>query len=153
MNKFLIQRFEVLFSKILKRRLLPFIEEHVFDIMNEKNFTHYYREEHVGDKVYIRPIFDITCYDLVIIAIIINELINPEFMKETGLDMIPIKNAEFFTWLKNYVIEKNILFHIMTTDPDTKQEVELTFYIMLNLDYRKITREGYDLLLKNPLEK
>lgn len=153
MNKFLIQRFEVLFSKILKRRLLPFIEEHVFDIMNEKNFTHYYREEQVCSKVYIRPIFDITCYDLVIIAIIINELSNPEFMKETGLDMMPLKMDEFFTWLKTYVMEKNILFHIMTDDPNTKQKVELTFYITLVLDYRKITREGYELLLKNPLEK
>ena len=153
MNKFMIQRFEVLFSKILERRLLPFIEEHVFDIMDEKNFTHYYREEQIENEVFIRPIFDISFYDLIIVSLIINELSNPEFMKETGLDIMPIKNAEFFMWLQKYVVEKNILFHIMTTDPETNQKVELTFYVMLILDYRKITREGYELLLKNPLEK
>lgn len=142
-----VGRFTNIFEKILNNRIVPFVEEYVFDIMCSDNFTSYYKEEIYNGKTLIRPVFELSKYDLVIMCLIVNELNNPEFIKEMHLDIIPINNEVFFKWLQSYLYDHNILFHITHHDNETGEDIDIAFYCMLMLEYTKITRQGYELLL------
>ena len=85
-NKIKHSRFETIFWKIFEKRIFPFISEFVFEIMNEKNFIHYYKEETIDGEKYIRPLYDISNYDFIIISLIVFELENTEFIKENHLE-------------------------------------------------------------------
>ena len=59
-----IDRFKTIFSCILNKRIVPFVEEHVLEILDNKNFTGYYKNETIGDQTFIRPIFGLEIFDL-----------------------------------------------------------------------------------------
>lgn len=142
-----IDRFKTIFSRILNKRIVPFVEEHVLEILDNRNFTGYYKNETIGDQTFIRPIFGLEIFDLPILGLIVYELNNPEFKKELHIDILPVNERFFFLWLRLYLQEKKLLFHIMYKDPKTNEETELTFYGMLELNYSDITRRGYEYLL------
>lgn len=147
LSKMDIDRFKTIFERILNKRIVPFVSEHVLEILDNKNFTGYYKNETVGNQTLIRPIFDLEMFDLPIIGLIVYELHNPEFQKELHMDILPLNEKVFFLWLRIFLQERKLLFHIMYKDSKTNEETELVFYCMLSLNYADITRRGYEYLL------
>lgn len=137
-NKIKHSRFETIFWKIFEKRIFPFISEFVFEIMNEKNFTHYYKEETLDGEKYLRPLYDISNYDFIIISLIVFELENTEFIKENNLDIIPINTQAFLLWLQSFIYDQQILVRINANDPDTNEPVMYSFFVMFFPNYEKI---------------
>ena len=137
-NKIKHSRFETIFWKIFEKRIFPFISEFVFEIMNGKNFPHYYKEETLDGEKYLRPLYDISNYDFIIISLIVFELENTESIKENNLDIIPINTQEFLLWLQSFIYDQQILVRINTNNPDTNEPVMYSFFVMFFPNYDKI---------------
>ena len=106
--------------------------------MNEKNFTHYYKEETLDGEKYLRPLYDISNYDFIIISLIVFELENEEFIKENNLDIIPINIQAFLLWLQSFIYDQQILVRINSNNPDTNEPVMYSFFVMFFPNYEKI---------------
>lgn len=131
-------RYESIFWKIFEKRIFTFISEFVFEIMDDKNFTHYYKEEIIDGDKYLRPLYDISNYDFIIISLIVFELQNPDFIKENHLDIIPINTQAFLLWLRSFIYDQQILVRINAINPDTNEPVVYSFFIMFFPNYDKI---------------
>jgi len=139
-------RFKKILERIINTRIVPLIKESIVNIMTPEYFTEYYKEEIVDGHSYMRPVFNLSSYDVIITCLIIDELNNVDFVKEMNLINKPIDKIEFLKWIQLYLCTHDILFHIYTKK-DNDEPVILTFYGSIIIDYRKVTRIGYEFLL------
>ena len=153
MSKIKEDRFEPMFEHILTKRILPLVQEKLECILDESNFTHFYSDEidENGDRN-IRPIFSLNSFDVIIVCLIIDELHKPDFIDKFQINVIPINESLFFNWLQMYLFKKNLIFHITTVDPDTKESTHYAFFGSLKLDFSEIKKKmQYYLENNNPL--
>lgn len=127
--------FENIFGYLINERIIPFIEGHFQNVMKLISFDGYYKEEVGLDGNYIRPIFDLSQLDLVLIGIMINELekddVKNKFLKQEDNFF---SYDTFFPWINEYMKRKFILCYIYPNDNE-----EYVFFARFQLDFVKIT--------------
>lgn len=143
----ILSDFEFIFEYVLRKRIVSFIDKYLESILDEKNFTHLYREEVDGENVNIRPIYDVSDYAFHFIALLIDEFESEEFKNKFYMEYLPSWKKNFFLWLKLYLETRNLKFIIKRKNLHTDKYTTYIFFTQMTIDYPKIINDFYEQIL------
>ncbi len=150
-------RYVPLIEYVLRKRIVPLVEHQREFIMREENFTHSYMDESKINSVdgarSIRPVFDISYLDFIIIGLFVNEMNNEECKKIFNLNRKPIDFSILLLFIQAYFKDNTVLFKIPGKD-ENGENILYAFFGKLIIDKEAIKQKlnHYINEINNPLE-
>lgn len=150
-------RYVPLIEYVLRKRIVPLVEHQREFIMREENFTHSYMDEYKIDSVdgarSIRPVFDISYLDFIIIGLFVNEMNNEECKKIFNLNRKPMDFSILLLFIQAYFKDNTVLFKIPGKD-ENGENILYAFFGKLIIDKESIKQKlnRYINKINNPLE-